>query len=386
MNLLDLLILAVALGAAVGGYRIGLLSRAVAWLGLGLGLALSFRLVGPAVGLVDRQDQTLRLVVAVLVPMVLASIGQSLGYLVGDRLRQTLPQELRPVDQVGGAGAGVLGVAVVVWLLTPTLGLVPGAVARAARESAIVSFLDETTPAPPDSVHELAQQVSALPFPEVFGGMGVSPDAGPAPAQVALDGGLVSAVVPSTMNIESTGCGGVQEGSGFVVEPGLVVTNAHVVAGTSSHEVVLDDGSRLPATVVLYDPERDLALVEVPGLDRPPLSVADVEQDEAVAVFGYPGGQDQVRVAPATVAGRRTAVGRDIYGSGEVRREILILAAELRHGDSGSALVDTEGRVVGVAFAIAPDRTSTAYALTEPELGAVLDAPRSPATSTGACI
>jgi S1-C subfamily serine protease len=386
MNILDLLIVAAALAAATGGYRIGLLSRAFAWIGLGLGLVLAFRIAGPAVDLVDRQNQGGRLLMAVMVPLLLATLGQSLGYMAGDRIRRSLPPQLRPVDQASGALAGLLGVAVMIWLLTPTLGLVPGVVARIARTSAIITFLDDTAPDPPASVHELAQQVSELPFPQVFADLGVSPDAGPAPEVVALAPEVLATVQPSTMNIESRGCGGIQEGSGFVVEPELVVTNAHVVAGTTEHEIVLDDGSRLTGAVVHYDPSRDLALLSVPGLARPPLPLGEVELDETVAVFGYPGGQDSVRIAPGTVAGRRAAVGRDIYGSGEARREILILAAELRHGDSGSAVVSADGQVVGVAFAIAPDRSSTAYALTRPELAEMLAAPRQQVAPTGACI
>jgi S1-C subfamily serine protease len=171
-----------------------------------------------------------------------------------------------------------------------------------------------------------------------------------------------------------------------VAEPELVVTNAHVVAGTGELEVVLDDGSHLPGAVVAFDADRDLALLHVPGLQRAPLPVEEAGEGDQAGVFGYPGGQDNLRIAPASISDSQIAVGRDIQRRGVATREILILAADLRHGDSGSAVVNGRGAVVGVAFAIAPDRPGTAYALSDTELEAFLDAPRDSATSTGPCL
>ena len=188
------------------------------------------------------------------------------------------------------------------------------------------------------------------------------------------------------MNIEARGCGGIHEGSGFVVEAELVATNAHVVAGSESLEVVLDDGgSRLAAELVAIDTGTDLALLRVPGLSRRPLPLGTAEDGTEAAVFGHPGGQDELRIAPAVVADHQVALGRDIYDRNVASREILILAADVRRGDSGSAVVDPSGRVVGVLFAVAPDRPATAYALDVAELRRLLDDPRDPSTSSGAC-
>ena len=386
MSYLDLLILLFAVMAAVGGYQLGFLARGGGWLGLIVGIVLSTQLVEPAVGLFDNSDQVVRLFVAIAVVAGIAMICQSIGLSLGDRLGRTLPSQFRPVDQVGGALAGVIGVLVVVWLLLPTLGHVPGEVAQAARNSAIVAFVDDVAPPAPASLRELSMRVSDFEFPEVFNDMRAAPDPGPPPSQIPLSPEIQAQVAPSTMNIEATGCGGIQEGSGFVAEPELVVTNAHVVAGTGELEVVLDDGSHLPGVVVAFDDDRDLALVRVPGLRRAPLPVAEADEGDQAAVFGYPGGQDNLRIAPAAINDSQIAVGRDIQRQGIATREILILAADLRHGDSGSAVVNGQGAVVGVAFAIAPDRPGTAYALSDTELRAVLDAPRTDATSTGPCL
>jgi S1-C subfamily serine protease len=184
--------------------------------------------------------------------------------------------------------------------------------------------------------------------------------------------------------VEGLACNRVQDGTGFVVGPDLVATNAHVVAGESDTEVVRDDGSRATATVVAFEPERDIALLRVRGMNRPPLPLGESSLGATGGVFGHPGG-GPLRIAPFAVASQLHATGRDIYGTSLTTRDILELRSGLRPGDSGSPLVDPAGAVVGVAFAIAPDKPDVAYALAMSELQAVLDAPRGPEVGTGAC-
>src|SRR3546814_3814837 len=122
------------------------------------------------------------------------------------------------------------------------------------------------------------------------------------------------------------------------------------------------DGSEVSASIVAFDPRRDLAVLRAPGLERPALPLGDTEEGGRGAVFGHPGG-GPLRAAPFEVGQEVTATGSDIYDSARTEREVLVLAAGLQPGDSGGALIDAEGRVVGVAFAIAPDRPGVAYAL-----------------------
>ncbi len=170
-------------------------------------------------------------------------------------------------------------------------------------------------------------------------------------------------------------------GSGFPVEPHLVVTNAHVVAGTGRHRVLTAGGARSTATVVWFDPRRDLALLNVPGITLDPLRlVSAVRSGTTGAVIGYPGGGRQA-VVGARVVARTTAVGRDIYSSSLVRREIYVLRAKVRKGDSGGPVVDRSGRPIGVVFAASTVDPNEGYALTNAELRAVLNqvgASRSP--------
>ncbi|MGI9022135.1 MAG: trypsin-like peptidase domain-containing protein, partial [Acidimicrobiales bacterium] len=181
-------------------------------------------------------------------------------------------------------------------------------------------------------------------------------------------------------------CGRVMEGSGFSPATDIVVTNAHVVAGERRTEVLRPDGESLAARVEVFDPQRDLAVLSVPGLDQQPLPVGTAEVGDTGAVFGHPEGQEEVDVQPARVDDRRTATGRDIYNSSVTRRDVLFLAARLAPGDSGGAVVNESGEVIGVAFAIAPDEPATAYAVSDRELRPVLAEPRSGPVSTGDCI
>jgi len=146
------------------------------------------------------------------------------------------------------------------------------------------------------------------------------------------------------------------------------------------------DGRVLNATVAVFDPARDLAVLRVSGLGQAALPLDSAGAGTSGAVFGHPGGQDALEVSPARIESRVSAMGRDIYNRAATRRDVLILASELAPGDSGGALVDADGDVVGVAFAIAPDRPGTAYALSDRELAAVLALPRTGAVDTGSCL
>jgi S1-C subfamily serine protease len=196
----------------------------------------------------------------------------------------------------------------------------------------------------------------------------------------------VARVSASTVQIEGIACRFERDGSGFTVAPDLVVTNAHVVAGQQRTIVVRPDGRRLRAQVTVFDPVRDLALLAVPGLGQAPLPLADGRVGTTVAVFGHPEGQTRLEISPAAIRQQVNALGPDLYQLGVTRRAVYVLAAELAPGDSGGGLVNADGHVVGVAFAISPDDRETAYALAVSELRSVLAAAREAPASTGPCI
>ena len=389
MNLLDLIIVAAAAAAAAGGWRLGFLARVVSWVGLALGLVIAARFLPAAVRTFEGPDPTSKLLIAGVVLLGGAFVGQGLGLLIGSSLRRFVPLgPLQAVDSAVGAVVGALGVVVSVWILLPAIADVPGSVSRQARHSAVARFIDARLPSPPDTLQALRRVVGETNFPKVFDTLRPAPDTGPPPETTGIPEPVLAQVARSTVKVTGVACSRTQEGSGFSAGPDLVVTNAHVVAGhrPGRTEVLRPDGARLDATVVTFDAGRDLAVLRVPGLGQRPLRVGNGSVGDSGAVFGHPNGQDQLRIAPAAIRQRVDAVGRDLYDTRATRRDVFILAAALQPGDSGAALVNPAGAVMGVAFAIAPDKSGTAYAVTSDELRTVLDVPRSGAVSAGPCL
>lgn len=387
MNLLDLVLLGVGLVAMVGGYRLGFLTRTASWIGMGLGLFVAARSLPWLIEQFQHESPASLLLLGGIVLLVGSFLGQALGVLVGSRLRADLHgSEWSYVDHAFGAVAGGLGMVVAVWLLLPTMAEVPGSFAGQARNSVLARGVDRVLPPPPDALVALRRLVGEDQFPRVFDAMRPAPDVGPPPTDPQVTEGLVAAVAPSTVKVSGVACNRVQEGSGFVtLAPDVVVTNAHVVAGQDDPEVELTDGSRLDATVVVFDPNRDLAVLRVPGLSREPLPIVDGAIGTSGGVFGHPGGAP-LRVQPFQVGDEVRAMGTDIYDRQRTERMVLILASQLRPGDSGGALVDAAGNVVGVAFAIAPDDPNVAYALDVSELQAVLAGDLGTPVDTGPCL
>lgn len=385
MNLLDVLVLLMCASAGVGGFRLGFLARSMSWAGMALGIVLSARFLPTILHHFQNGQPSGKLMIAIGVLLGGAFIGQALGLVIGAQLHLVIPPGVRPIDRATGAISGVLGVLVGVWLLVPTLGAVPGSVARLTRTSALLGFINDHAPPPPDTLQALRRLVGDNAFPEVFSGLRPAPNVGPPPAESGLDKATLDRSIASTVQVEGPACGRIQEGSGFVVDDGIVVTNAHVVAGEGKTDLLTQDGRRVPATAVYFDPDRDLAVLSAPGLKLAPLGISDAGRGDRGAVLGHPGG-GPLTVAPFLVNDEVKAVGRDLYDSHETRREVLILASDLAPGDSGAALVNPKGLVVGVAFAIAPDRPGTAYALDVIELQAALSAPRGQKVDTGRCL
>ena len=386
--MLDLTVVSAAIAAAVGGYRLGFLARATSWVGLALGLFIGARFLPGALDLFQGPDPTSKLLVAAVVLIGGAFAGQAVGLVAGASLSRFVPHgPARALDRLVGGFVGTMGVLAALWLLLPAIADVPGTVSREARSSAVAQWIDRVAPRPPDTLQALRRLVGETTFPRVFEQLRPAPVTGPPPASTGLSQAALDRVSASTVKVTGEACNRVQEGSGFAAGTDLVVTNAHVVAGERRTEVTRHTDQRtLRAQVVYFDPDRDLAVLQVPGLGQQPLPVGNARVGSRGAVFGHPGGQDPLRIAPAAIRQRVDAVGRDLYDSHSTRRDVFIMAADLRPGDSGGALVDTNGTVVGVAFAIAPDRPGTSYALTSRELNEALSAPRRANASTGPCL
>ena len=374
------------MGAGIGGYRLGLLARVASWIGMALGAVVGALLLPTVLRAVDDASDSQLLFVMLGVLLGMAFLGQAVGLFIGSRLHVALPgASVRSADRSACAAAGVAGVFVTLWLLLPLMADVPGWFAVQARTSALAEFVDERFPPAPDAVAALRRLVGGDQFPRVFDALEPAPDVGDPPSVTGIPQAVVDAVVPSTVKVHGVACRRIQEGSGFVVGPGLVVTNAHVVAGEGDTVVQRSDGSEVGATVIAFDPRRDVAVLSAPDLDRPALARADVDEGAIGAVFGHPGG-GPLRAAPFSVGRTVDATGTDSYDRERTERKVLILASNLAPGDSGAALIDPQGRVVGVAFAIAPDKPGVAYALDIEELEAVLSTMATQPVDTGPCL
>ncbi len=389
MNLFDLLVLMAVMLAAAGGHRLGFLARALSWLGLGLGILLAVRFLPSAVSLLGGGNASSKVMIAAALLLGGAFTGQGVGLVAGASLRRFVPHgPLRAVDSAVGAAVGAVGVLTAVWLLLPSLAEVPGSISSQARHSFMAQAIDDNLPRPPDTLQALRRLVGEGGSPRVFDNLRPAPEAGPPPANTGIPPAVLARVTASTVKVTGVACRQVQDGSGFAVAPETIITNAHVVAGQGPGRtrVVRSDGRPLRASVMTFDPDRDLAVLRVPGLGQQPLSIASGTVGSRGAVFGHPGGQERVRAAPAAVRRQVQAVGRDLYDSRSTRREVFVLAADLRPGDSGGPLVSQVGSVIGVAFAIAPDRPGTSYAVTDKELRAALSVPRRAPVGTGPCL
>jgi S1-C subfamily serine protease len=386
MNVLDIALVVFAVSAAVGGYRLGFLARASSWLGLAVGVVAGALVLPELLPRIEGASDVTTMLVAVATMVGCALIGQALGLVLGSKLHAELPLgAARRTDQVAGAGVGVVGVLVVLWILLPTLAHVQGWTADQARTSRIAREVAERFPNPPDTLQALRRIMGDDPFPQVFDALQPAPDVGAAPGASGLSEATAERVSLSTVKVEGPACGRIQEGSGFFVADDLVVTNAHVVAGQDETLVELSGGDELEAEVVAFDPQRDLAVLRTEDADRAPLPLRVAAVDDTGGVFGHPGG-GPLEISPFRVSDQITAVGNDIYDRDRTRREVLVLAAELAPGDSGSALVDPAGQVVGVAFAVAPDKPGVSYALALEELEAVLATDLGREDDTGGCL
>ena len=366
----------------------GFLARVLSWVGLAAGIYAAARLAPLVLDRYQGGQPETRLLLALGTILVVSTAGASLGAVAGHSVRQLIPPGtgLRIADRAAGAVVGGLGGLLIVWLLIPILAEVPGVFSEMARNSSIARNIDRFGPETPQALQDLRRQVSDFDFPQVFSRLGPSPSTGPPPEDVAIPDAVRDRVAVSTVKVTGTACGRLLSGSGFTAAPDTIVTNAHVVAGVDRPSVLRTDGQRLNGTVVAFDPDRDLAVLRVPGLGRAALPRDEANAGEEGAVYGHPRGRDALVISPARVETKVNAQGLDLYGETSIRREVLVLAAALEPGDSGGAVVNTRGQVIGVAFAIAPDRPATAYALSSAELETVLDQPRGQQVDTGPCI
>ena len=352
MTGIDWIIVVFTLAMAVWGYAQGLIVGALSLAGFGAGAFLGSRL-GPLLleeGSKSPYAPLTALMGALVIGGILASLFEVLGFRVRRTLWSIVGEPLRIVDGIGGAlllGFVALGVA---WIAGAVALQTPGLenVRRDIQRSAILSELNDTFPPSGPVLNALAR---FDPIPSVAG-----PEARVAPptSRIARDP-QVKEAGPSVVKVLGTACGLGVEGSGWVASSdGIVVTNAHVVAGQDDTTVqVQGTGPHHDAQIVWFDERNDLALLRVPaiaGSVRALRMDVDAPPGTSAAVLGFPqnGPYD---VEPARLGQTREVLSDDAYGDGPIRRRVTSLRGRVRSGNSGGPLVDGQGEVVGTIFA-----------------------------------
>jgi S1-C subfamily serine protease len=370
---LDGLVLVLAVGFAISGFRQGFLTAALSFVGFFGGAIVGAQVADP-VARRFAEESNGRIAVAVAVVLALALGGQVLAVRLGGELRKRLTwRPAQRVDAVFGAAVSAMAVLLVVWMVATPLASAPfPRLAAAVRDSQVVRAVDEVVPRPVRALYaDLRDLVREYDFPEVFGPLVPTRVRNvPAPDEALLSSAVVRRAKPSVLKITGVAesCARRIEGSGFVYATDRVMTNAHVVAGVDQPQVEVD-GRRRPAVVVLYDPARDIAVLRVPQLGLRPLSFAQTPADSGddAIVLGYPE-DGPFFGGPARVRDRLEIRGPDIYDDRSVTRQVYSIRGDVRSGNSGGPLLAPNGSVYGVIFAAAVDQPETGFVLTAEEV------------------
>ena len=392
-DLLDLALVVIAVAFAVSGYRQGFIVGSLSFVGFVGGAVLGAEL-GPVISRAIVGGQTQQDVAAVVLLVVFAIIGQFLFSSVGAYVRQAMTSPSSTVlDSIGGAGVSVLSMLLIAWAIGSVLTASSfQGVVKQVDNSVVLGTMDRVMPSQAKTMFgEFRRLLATGPFPQVFSGIGAAhlfAVSAPDPAVLNSPGYLAARSRVLKVDGTATTCDRTIEGTGFVYAPDHVMTNAHVVAGVNQGPTVTTAAGRAyRAEVVFYDPQVDIAVLYVPGLNMSPLQFdTQAQPGDSAVVAGYPLDQGFTQ-RPARIGGTQNAIGPDIYQTGQVSRLIYQVRAKVEPGNSGGPLLSPSGTVDGVVFAAAVDDSNTGFALTASEVAAdaTHGATQTTAVSTGAC-
>jgi S1-C subfamily serine protease len=379
----DVVVLLLALIAGVSGWRHGVAVALLSFVGVLTGAVLGVRLAPLLAAGVEAP--TTRIIISIAVVVLLVALGETTGVFFGRRIRDRITGErVLQVDSTLGSILQAITVVIAAWLVALPLASAsfPG-LAASVRGSEVLRAVDSVMPQGVKQLPaELGELLNNSGFPNVLSPFAETPisEVGP-PDPTLLNNPVVEDVADSVLKIRgrAPSCSRQLEGTGFVIAPHLVLTNAHVVAGTADTGVEVRDRRgqivALDAEVVLYDPAVDLAVLRVPELEAEPLPMEPepaAPGDDAI-VLGYP----MDGPFTATAAKIRSMInlqGPNIYDNGEVTREVYTVRAVVRSGNSGGPVITPEGRVIGVVFGAALDDQETGFVLTVDQVQEVLQA------------
>lgn len=368
-TILDILLVLALVGYLVAGLRNGFLVTLGGIAGFVAGAIAAFF----AIPLVSEwvPDDAWRLPAIILTAFVLVVLGQALGSRLGGAIRRALDfRPIRMVDRLLGGVVNVVVAALVMSMLAFSIGtLGMPFLSQSIASSQVIRGIDNLTPSP---VRTWMAQLRTIAVDDGIPTIleSVAP-AAPLPVpEAAVDTPELASASQSVLRIAGTAfqCGQNQTGSGFIIAPGRVVTNAHVVAGVNEPVVEIPGGGALPGRIVHFDAVRDIAVLAVDGLDRAPLPLGeDLVTGDTAAFAGYPAG-GPFQIQPASIQNRSDVLVANIYGADPASVNVYSLAANVQQGNSGGPLLDMQGRVTGVIFAKSTQDAPVGYALTLAEL------------------
>lgn len=373
---LDFLLIAFAAISLVIGWRRGLLVEVFAIIGIALGIWAANTALTYFYGASTSIDSQ-RVTISTTVFISGIVFGSAFGVIVGSFLQKFIPRgPLRTLNRIGGSSFSVLTFGLVTWLVSSYLLLIPNAsINSGLNDSTVIGKLDELAPDQFQNYLELARDYATeSQLPEVAIDVIIGPDI-PTPDPAIVNNQNIVAALDSVVRVESVAeeCNAKLSGSGFVVSDNLVVTNAHVVAGIVKPEIRLGGkGKTVPGEVIYFDPKVDLALIRTTDLTAPAIEIGDdLRRNEMAVVAGFPLG-GPLELSPARVRAIATSTDPDIYGVGQVTRQLYVLKSDVKQGDSGSALINDEGKISGVIFAASATESQIGYALMNSELTSAL--------------
>ncbi|BBY64422.1 acid resistance serine protease MarP [Mycolicibacterium helvum] len=388
---LDIAVLAVAFVAAVSGWRSGALGSLMSFVGVVLGAIAGVMLAPHIVSHISSPRG--KLFAALFLILALVVVGEVAGVVLGRAVRGAIRNKaVRTVDSVIGIALQMVVVMVAAWLLaSPLTTSDQPNLAAATRGSKVLAEVDKFAP---EWLKTVPKRMSALlrtsGLPDVLQPFGRTPiQAVDAPDASLADSLVVASAKPSVVKIRGVapGCQKVLEGTGFVIAPNRVMSNAHVVAGSDSVTVEAE-GQTYDATVVSYDPNEDISILDVPNLPQRPLVFADqpAKSGTDAVVLGYPGG-GEFAATPARVRETIELNGPDIYRTTTVNREVYTIRGTVRQGNSGGPMINRAGQVLGVVFGAAVDDNDTGFVMTANEVSRQLAKIGNTAkVPTGACV